>query len=689
MKKVIFVLACSAVLAAGTVFAQTNLVDTMRDANSSARSANSGFAEEEFRRGVQSYYRGAYNEAVQEFEKALSFLPGENRILDWLGKAYYRAGIEGAALQQWQFAADNGYGGLLLQNRIEIVGDRRVTQFNDDYTEHYTESGSYPNTNGDKVLIYSKPISSLANNDGTIWVVAYGSNEILHYNVNGVVIQRVRGPLNGFDRPMDLIRLQSGKLLLSEFAGDRLALLDENGKFLSYIGSKGRGEGQLVGPQYLAEDSQGNIYVTDFGNCRVVVFDPDGNGLLHFGGKTSDFPGLKSPTGIAVVNDRVFVADSVRGAIYEFDRAGNYIGNLVNEKTFARPESMKVWGDYLIMTDKNRIVTVDCETGSTFENGRTPRGGGEITSAVPDKNGNIIVTDFKSSDIYVMSKMTELVGGFFVQVERVLSDNFPTVTLEARVENRHRQPIVGLNEDNFLVTENKRPVADLKVTGAANNNDKADIAILVDRSTNMEKYAEQVNTAVREITEAMNGKGRVTVISVGDMPITEYSGSPDRLSTFSTRALQSPYTDNAALDLGIRLAANDLVNAEKKRGIIYITDGSVSQSAFTRYSLSDLTGYMNNNAISFSTVLVSQNRAAQEVNYITNNTTGISYYVYRADGLSPVIADLISQPSGLYQMTFTSTQQTEYGQKYLPLEVETYLLNRSGKDETGYFAPLQ
>ena len=203
------------------------------------------------------------------------------------------------------------------------------------------------------------------------------------------------------------------------------------------------------------------------------------------------------------------------------------------------------------------------------------------------------------------------------------------------------------------------------------------------------KYAEQVNTAVREITEAMNGKGRVTVISVGDMPITEYSGSPDRLSTFSTRALQSPYTDNAALDLGIRLAANDLVNAEKKRGIIYITDGSVSQSAFTRYSLSDLTGYMNNNAISFSTVLVSQNRAAQEVNYITNNTTGISYYVYRADGLSPVIADLISQPSGLYQMTFTSTQQTEYGQKYLPLEVETYLLNRSGKDETGYFAPLQ
>ena len=689
MKKIVICLT-AAVFAAGIAGAQTNLVDTMKKENATTRSANSGFAEEEFRRGVQSYYRGSYNEAIQEFEKALSYLPGESTILDWLGKSYYKAGIEGSALQQWQFAAENGYGGILLRNRMEIVGERRITQPEYDYTQHYTESGSFPNVNG-KALIYSQPISSLANRDGTIWVAAYGSNEILHYDVNGVVIKRVRGPLNGFDRPMDIIRLQSGNLLVSEFAGDRLALLDEDGDFIKYYGSKGRGEGQMIGPQYLAEDSYGNIYVTDFGNCRVVVFDPDGNPLLHFGAKTQDFAGFKSPTGIAVVNDRIFVADSVRGAIYEFDRAGNFIGNLVNEKTFARPESMKNWGDFIIVTDKNRIVTVDTETGSTFENGRTPRGTSQITSAVPDKNGNLIVTDFKGSDIFVMSKMTELVGGFFVQIERVISDNFPQVTLEVRVENRRRQPIVGLSEDNFLVTENKIPVADMKISGAANNNDTADITLLIDRSKVMEDYAEQVNTAVREITGAMNGKGRVTVISVGDMPVTEYTGSPENLSTFSTKALKAPYTDNAALDLGVRLAANDLVNAEKKRGVIYITAGTVSQNAFTKYSLSDLSAYLNNNAISFSTVLVRQEGMDQEVDYLTESTTGKSYYVYRAEGLSPVITDLIALPSGLYQIKFTSGQAnaTEYGKRYLPIEVETYLLNRSGKDESGYFAPLQ
>jgi hypothetical protein len=32
---------------------------------------------------------------------------------------------------------------------------------------------------------------------------------------------------------------------------------------------------------------------------------------------------------------------------------------------------------------------------------------------------------------------------------------------------------------------------------------------------------------------------------------------------------------------------------------------------------------------------------------------------------------------------------TDYGRAYLPLEVEVYLMERSGRDSTGYFAPLE
>lgn len=680
--------AMALVLALPLVFPQSYLEDTARSENSTMRSANAGFAEEEFRRGVQSYYRGAFNEAILEFERSLSYLPGENLILDWLGKAYYRAGIEGAALQQWNFAAEAGYGGILLQNRIEIVGERRITEDSYGFNQRYTESGSYPYMNG-KTLIYSQPTSSLSNTDGSIWVVAYGSNELLRYDVNGVVVQRVRGPLNGFDRPLDIMRLKDGNLLISESAGDRLCVMDGNGLFVRYIGGRGCGEGELVGPQYLAQDSYGNIYTTDFGNARVVVFDSEGNGLLHFGGRSGSFKGLESPTGIAVVRDRVFVADSVRGAVYEFDRAGNFISTLVNEGTFTRAESMKEWGGYLLVADMNRVVTVDTLTGAVFENARTGSAPGAITSAVPDVNGNLIVTDFKNNEIYVMAKMSELVGGFFVTIERVIADNFPSVILEVRVENRRRQQVVGLRQENFLITEGKRPVANMELMGAANNNDVADITIIIDRSVSMESCREQLTTAVREVAASMQGKGTIQIISASDVPVKEFSGNPRSLEDFTPSVLKAGPTDLPRLDLGIRLAANDLVNAEKKCGIIYLTDGAIGQTAFAQYGLSDLATYLNNNSVSFSTIMLSRGTMAQEVSYITENTRGRSYYVYRPEGLSSVIQDIIDLPSGLYQLRYDSALTTEYGRKYLPVEVETYLLNRSGRDETGYFAPLQ
>lgn len=669
-------------------FAQKNLKDMSSEEGKSTRSGNASFAEEEFRRGVQSYYRGAFNESILEFEKALSYLPGEPLVLDWLGKAYYKAGIEGAALQQWNYAKELGYGGILLQNRIEIVSDRRITDESVFNSQKYTETGSFPHINENKKFLYSRPISVLANKDGSIWVAAYASNELVKFDVNGSLIKRARGSIGGLDRPMDVIRLSSGNLAVSEFAGDRISILGADGSFKKTIGSKGRGEGQFVGPQYLAEDEFGNLYVSDFGNSRITVLDADGNGLLSFGSKTQDFEGFKSPTGVAVCGERIFVADSISGAIYEFDRAGNYTGVLVNEKTFVRPESLKIWGTYLLVTDRNKICIVDTGDGSVYECAGTGNGS-SLTSAVFDRNGNIVVTDFKNNEVCILSKMTELVGGFFVQFERVDTSKFPEVTVEVRVENRSRQPVVGLNEQNFVVTENKQPVKNLEYLGSSDSNEIADITLIIDRSVTMRKYREQLDSAVHEITASMEGKGTVNIVTCGEVPVLEYTGNPVKLSEFSSTSLKNGFTQNASLDLALRLASNGLINAERKRGIIYITAGDVSQQAFTKYAISDLTTFMNNNSISFSTILLNQSSPAKEISYITDSTNGQIYYIYRPEGLSGVIKDIIDLPSGLYLFRYESQQKTEYGLKYLPVEIETYLLNRSGRDETGYFAPLE
>ena len=652
------------------------------------RTNNEGMAAEEFRRGVQAYYRGAFNESVVQFEKALSYLPNDNLILDWLGKAYYKTGLEGTALNYWQTASNNGYGGLLLQNKIEVVRERRVTGDSTDKLMRLSEAGSFPGEYKGN-LIYSGPVAVLPNYDGTMWVAAYNSNELLLMNQNGVVIRRNPGPINGFDRPADIIRLHDGNMLVSEHFGDRLALLNSKGKFKKYIGSKGRGNGQMVGPLYLAQDYLERIYVTDYGNRRVDVFDKDGEPLFFFGGKQPGFKGLKGPTGIAVCDESVFVADDQVGIIYEFDRAGNFVRELVEPKTFSKPDSIKFWNDSLVVCDSNRVVSVDKDTGALFEYVSTGNAPSRVTTAAPDVNGNVIVSDYTANEVYVMSKLQELVGGLFIQVEQIDASKFPNITVELRVENRHRQPVVGLQLENFYLTENKMPVSNLRFNGAASNNTEADITILIDRSMPSLIFQEEIESAVNEIVKSMGNRGILRIVSAGAVPVTEYEGKPDLVGDFSLDALKNPVSERIAVDAALRLCSNNLINASKKRAIIMVTAGYDDTLTFDKYNLAELTSYMSNNSIAFSVVNANQSSLNSELAYVVDNTPGDTYYIYRPQGLSDVVKDIIEYPQGIYQLSYTSGLTTNYGTDYLPLEAEVYLLNRSGRDETGYFAPLQ
>lgn len=663
-------------------------------AATAASAAERGKAAEEFRRGVQAWHRGAFNDSLVQFEKALSYLPSENLILDWLGKAYYRSGIEGAALQQWQQAYDNGYGGLLLQNKIETVQSRRTASANtrtlvNENTENvfasaalrFTEAGSF-NGKKDDELRFSRPVSLLPLEDGSLWVIAYGTNELLHFDVNGLIINRTRGSLTGFDRPMDILRQSSGNLLVCEYAGDRISQLDASGRFIKYIGSKGRGTGQFVGPQFLAQDSSGNIYVTDYGNGRVSVFNADGEALFAFGK-------FASPAGIAVADDLVYVADAVEGAVSIYDTSGNFLNTLIERKTLKKPEALRVSQNYLIVADTNKVLAIDRSSGAITELARTGNAPVRLTCADTDLNGNIIASDFKNNEIVVLSRIADLAGGFFVQVDRIRSDDFPRITLDVRVQSRSGQPIVGLKDVNFLITEEKRPAAEQKLIGESNANTLCDISLIIDRSYDSARQTQNIDTAVREIAAAMNDKGTLRIIGAGQVPLTEYSGSPAAMKKFSAKNLKTPASAVCAVDLAVRLAANDLINAEPKRAIVYVSAGGTKVKAFGKYGLTDLTAYLNNNGISFLTVALDRQSLAPELNYLVEQTDGKQYYVFRPEGIAPLVKDVLAFPCALYRFSYISSLPTDFGRAFLPVEVEAYMLNRSGRDESGYFAPLQ
>ncbi|MGB3728513.1 MAG: SMP-30/gluconolactonase/LRE family protein [Thermodesulfobacteriota bacterium] len=60
-----------------------------------------------------------------------------------------------------------------------------------------------------------------------------------------------------------------GRVYVADFYNNRIQVFDPEGKFLLSFGTQGRGEGQFERPTDVAVDKAGNIYVVDWGNDRV------------------------------------------------------------------------------------------------------------------------------------------------------------------------------------------------------------------------------------------------------------------------------------------------------------------------------------------------------------------------------------------------------------------------------------
>lgn len=666
--------------AGGTAERQTSFAD------SGATAADRALAEEEFRRGVQTYDRGAFNDAILMFEKALSHVPGEPLILEWLGRAYFRSGVESSATEQWQFAADAGRSRTRLLQLMETVRERR--SFRPEFTEdsRFVEAGAIESVNGESVL-FRQPVSVVALGDGSFWASAYGSNELLHFDANGRITGKTRGPLEGFDRPFDLYRLRDGRLLVSEVGADRVSVLSADGVWLSSFGKKGRGNGELIGPQFIAESDSGNIFVTDYGNARVVVYDSDGASLFTFGEKGGGFPGFKAPAGIAFLDGLVYVCDSVTGALHRFDESGNYVDAFLPPGTLELAESIRPWNGFLLASRENSVLAIDPQTGAIHDVAKLGNAPTRITGAVPDANGNLVLADYRGDSIQIVTRIRELVGGMFVRVQRVFADRFPEVQLEVSVEDRNGDPVVGLGLGNFSITEEGRAVSELGLTGSAYLEDSCDLTVLIDRSSASDSLLPDIRNALSALAASMQGKGTLRVVSAGRIPVQEGFGPPDTgfWNGFRPKAAAG---DSWTFDLALRLAANDLINAAHKRSIVFLTTGATPSRGFAKYGLSDLASYLDNNGIAFYVVSLTRNSVPQEFAYLADATGGRQYYLYRPEGIGELARDAVERPNGTYIFKYTSVLPTNFGKAYLPVEVEAWLMNRSGRDERGYFAPL-
>lgn len=207
----------------------------------------------------------------------------------------------------------------------------------------------------------------------------------------------ILGPGTGddprFDRPLAAAFAPDGRIYVADSGNNRVVVFDEEGRYVSQFGGLGVGKpaaggvrswepGTMNFPIGIDVDENGDVYVADFRNDTIQVFDSEGRWLRRFpspesvtgrGGSGQGGAGI-AVTDVEVTSDRVYATDSYQ--VLVFDKDGELLDQYgrpgVEPGEFDRPAGIAAGEDgtvYVSDSNNNRVQAFSAELEPLWQAG--------------------------------------------------------------------------------------------------------------------------------------------------------------------------------------------------------------------------------------------------------------------------------------------------------------------------------
>ncbi|WP_185957197.1 hypothetical protein [Gracilimonas mengyeensis] len=167
--------------------------------------------------------------------------------------------------------------------------------------------------------------TSLYVTSNAIYVVEQGRHRLLKLDHNGKLVDTIGGRGSGdyeFSRPIDVDATNGLKIYVSDFNNRRVQVFDRRGQYLSSISGGNRllGSRQRYEPSQLAVNKVGEVLFYDKGISEIIRFDLDFSPLDAFRLPAE----VKSVDDIKLSESRMYVLDQSAGLIHELETNGSY-----------------------------------------------------------------------------------------------------------------------------------------------------------------------------------------------------------------------------------------------------------------------------------------------------------------------------------------------------------------------------
>ncbi len=238
--------------------------------------------------------------------------------------------------------------------RIYVLhrGEPPLLQFdaNGKYTKGWGE-GSFKVAHGLRV-----------DRDDNIWTTDNALNLIRKFSPEGKLLLTLEGDGKmQFRSPDDLVFASNGDVYVADTGNGRIVHLKHDGSFVAAWGQKGgkgkpHGSGEFAAAHGLAIDRNDNIYVADRGNNRIQVFDKAGKFIAQW-------TGFGNPFGALVIGNELLVSDGDAHTISHLSLSSGAL-----TKQWGNPEMLKL--PHLMAVGRDKMLYVAEVAGKRIQHFR-------------------------------------------------------------------------------------------------------------------------------------------------------------------------------------------------------------------------------------------------------------------------------------------------------------------------------
>ncbi|MHC4655994.1 MAG: Ig-like domain-containing protein [Planctomycetota bacterium] len=182
----------------------------------------------------------------------------------------------------------------------------------------------------------TNPVDLAIGSNGDLYVLSSSENSSQVLIYNDQLVQQSTINVYEAENPEGIALDGDNNIYIADTGGNCIHKYDSGGTLDATFGNSGSvcgsgsGEGQFDGPWGIAVDWSGYIYVTDSGNDRVQIFEPDGQFDSEWGELGSGDGQLDNPTGFCLFgSSEIYLADTGNDRIQNLSaKTGYYYGGI-------------------------------------------------------------------------------------------------------------------------------------------------------------------------------------------------------------------------------------------------------------------------------------------------------------------------------------------------------------------------